>query len=206
MKSYAETLAEFVPPLAANVLAEWLVKYNFNLKITRTRYSKLGDYRYPLKPGERHQITINHDLNPYAFLITFVHEVAHLTTFEKYGKKVKSHGNEWKAEFRGLMRPFFELNVFPDDVAKALTRYLLDPAASSCSDIHLQKVLKKYDTKTNQSDFLVYIEDLPINSRFEYRGVSFVKGHQLRKRFKCQNLQNKHFYLFNPLVEVKPIV
>ena len=47
--------------------ASWIVQ-NIHLRITGMRASS-GDYRPPT--GNGHQITVNHDLNPFAFLITF---------------------------------------------------------------------------------------------------------------------------------------
>jgi len=199
---YVKVLENYMPKEAAELAAHWIIKYNFNLKITRARNSKLGDYRAPSSLNERHLITVNHNLNSYSFLITFVHEVAHLTTYNKYGNKVKAHGSEWKAEFRGLMHPYFAMNVFPDDVAKALIRYLTNPAASSCRDEYLQKVLRKYNA-SNINDNTHFLEALPINTIFIYNSRRFIKGQKQRKLYKCQNVETKHYYLFNPLTEVE---
>ena len=46
------------------------------------------------------------NLNPYRFLMTLVHEVAHLVAFQKYGRAIKPHGKEWKFTFQTLMLPF----------------------------------------------------------------------------------------------------
>src|SRR5581483_8065026 len=65
------------------------------IKLTRGRLTKLGDYRAPLE-NEEHVITVNGDLNQYSFLITLLHELAHLTCFLKHRNKVAPHGPQWK--------------------------------------------------------------------------------------------------------------
>lgn len=200
---YIDVLKNYMPHAAAEIAGKWVVDYNFDLKITKERRTKLGDYMAPVN-NCRHKITVNHNLNEYAFLVTFVHEVAHLTTFEKYGLNAKAHGAEWKAEFRGLMHPFFAHGIFPDDVAKALIRYLGNPAATSCSDLNLQKTLRKYDLKEENSN-LVHVEDLNVNSVFKYNKRYFIKGLKIKKRIKCKELKTNHEYLFNPITLVEMV-
>jgi len=167
-------------------------------KISRSRLSKLGDYRHPFL-GKPHQITVNHNLNRYAFLITLTHEVAHLTTWNKFGRKVNPHGAEWKEEFRLHLQPLFTLNVFPEDIIIQLTKYSLNPKASSCADTDLLKALKKYDTDNS----FVHLEDLPEKSVFSLRsGRTFVKGERLRKRYKCVDVASRKIYLVSPVAEV----
>ena len=141
-EKYKDILIQFIPEQSVDLIAEWIVMFNFDLRITKNRSSKLGDFRNATS-NERHKISVNHNLNPFAFLITLVHEIAHLTCWEKHKWRVKPHGEEWKVEFRKLMHFFFFEGVFPDDIQNALERYMQDPAASSCSDITLQRVLKK---------------------------------------------------------------
>jgi hypothetical protein len=150
-----------------------------------------------------HHISVNNDLNKYAFLITFVHEVAHLSCWEKHRDKVKPHGDEWKTEFKILMRPFMNETIFPADVLVALKKYLQDPAASSCSDLGLLRALKKYD----QKEGLVFLEQLPHGSIFSYNKNEelFRKGNKVRTRILCRTVQSNREYLFNPLTEVKPV-
>ena len=62
---------------------------------TSERNSRYGDYTAP-RNGQNHLITVNHNLNKYAFLITLVHEVAHLVTYNNHRHRVSPHGGEWK--------------------------------------------------------------------------------------------------------------
>ena len=140
-------------------------------------------------------------MNQYGFLLTLVHEIAHLLTFERFGNRVKPHGVEWKDAFRELMRPVMRLDVFPEDVRLAIITYMKDPAASSCSDENLLRILKKYDPENG----LVHLEELSMHAHFEYGGRIFVKGPKRRTRFQCSLRDEKHVYLFAGLAEVKAV-
>ena len=106
-----EILAKYIPAKSIEVIAQWIYHFNFKLKIKKSRTTKYGDYRPPMK-NTNHQITINNDLNEYAFLITLIHEIAHLSNWEKHKSKVKPHGEEWKSEFKTLMDHFLNEEVY----------------------------------------------------------------------------------------------
>lgn len=191
-------LHKYIPEKAVPVISEWIYKFDFKLRIKKSRATKLGDYRPPVK-GENHLITVNYDLNKYAFLITLVHEIAHLTNYNKHKNSVKPHGDEWKFHYKLLMQQFLIPDVFPEDVIDALVKYMNNPAASSCSDHNLLRVLKKYDVRQHT----VLLEELPQGSKFVYNNERiFIKGEQVRKRFKCVEVPTNRLYLFNPLTEV----
>jgi len=138
-------------------------------------------------------------MNPYAFLVTTVHEFAHLLTWNDHKNKVKPHGGEWKHNFKRMMNPFLEQEIFPDDVQQAITLYLHNPSASSCTDLQLSRALKKYDTASTGSR----LEEIPLHTVFTIKdGRKFRKGERLRKRYRCTCLDNGHVYLFSPLAEV----
>lgn len=199
---YKKILTKFLPEQSVHTIAVWVRQYNFDLKITNSRSTKLGDYRSPFK-GQRHKITVNHNLNKYAFLITLVHEVAHLTAFEKFSHRIKPHGDEWKQEYKRLMLPFLHETILPIDVQNALKNYLVNPAASSCADENLLRTLRKYD---KQNEAIVHLEDLPFKTIFKINpNRHFEKGEKLRKRFKCMELSTKRIYLFSPVAEVTPV-
>ncbi len=198
----SEVLSKYLPPPAVEMCATWIVKKNIHLKLTRGRASKFGDYM-PLSPGEGHRITVNYDLNKYSFLITFVHEVAHLETFNKYRGRVEPHGREWKQEFRMLLSAFVNRGIFPDDIRTALSDYMLNPAASSCSDHNLLRALRKYD---NRPEEILHLEDLPHDAVFQLHqsrsGQIFKKGHRIRKRFHCMEINSNREYFVSPMAEV----
>jgi SprT protein len=191
-----EVLMQFVPEAAVEQLADWIVGYKIKVNITKSRYTKSGDYRAPGN-GFGHRISINHDLNKYHFLITFVHEVAHLTSFVKY-KNISPHGREWKYEFKGLMDPFLHTGIFPEDVLEALQNYIRNPAATSCSDVKLTKILSKYDGSES-----LFLEDLPESAVFSLKnGKKFIKGPRVKKLYRCREYTGKHEYLVHPLAEI----
>jgi SprT protein len=193
-----DVLARYMPAGAAPVIAKWIDYFQCEFKISKNRATKLGDYRHPFK-GAGHKISVNNDLNPYAFLVTTVHEFAHLLTWNDHKNKVKPHGGEWKVNFKRMMAPFMEQEIFPEDVQQAILSYLSNPAASSCTDLKLSRALKKYDAVV----FHTRLEDLPLHTLFTIRdGRRFKKGERLRKRYRCTCLDNGNIYLFNPLAEV----
>ena len=193
-----EVLAQYLPEQAAPIIAKWIDYFQCEFKISKNRATKLGDYRHPFK-GNGHKISVNNDLNQYAFLVTTVHEFAHLLTYNDHKNKVKPHGTEWKNNFKRMMKPFFELNIFPEDIHHAITIYLNNPAASSCADLTLARALKKYDANLTTNR----IEEIPINAVFTLKdGRKFKKGERIRKRYRCLCLDNGNIYLFNPLAEV----
>ncbi|WP_207426527.1 SprT-like domain-containing protein [Pedobacter sp. SYSU D00535] len=198
----AAVLANYLPAGAAPLIARWIDYFQCEFKISRNRNTKFGDYRAPFR-GAGHRISVNFDLNPFAFLVTTVHEFAHLLTWNEYKGKVRPHGAEWKANFKRMMKPFFDQDIFPPDLKTAISLYLENPAASSCSDSNLFRALKKYDSKP-EGVFLV--ENLPVATVFKISdGRIFRKGERVRKRFKCEELSSGKIYLFNPLAEVSPI-
>jgi SprT protein len=196
----SKILLKYIPESAVPLMARWIVDYDFKLRITKERNSRLGDYTSP-RNGNNHVITVNHNLNRYAFLITLVHEVAHLVTYNQHRDRVNPHGKEWKTNFSALMQPFLNTETFPLEVFAALRHYLRNPAASSCTDTHLLRTLKLHD----ENSPLIFLEHMPAGSVFLYNGHKvFKKGPRLRKRFKCTELSTGHTYLFNPLAEVEP--
>lgn len=202
MPDFSKQLSKYIPEAAAPIISQWINDTACRFKVTKSRSSKLGDYRSPFK-NEPHQITINHDLNPFSFLITTVHEFAHLKTWQNHKNKVRPHGTEWKNNFKGLMDPFIRLNLFPADVTSALVKYMNNPAASSCTDLNLYKTLKNYDSK---QDAIVTIDTLEFQQYFSIKsGRVFQKQEKLRKRYKCLEVSTQRIYLFHPIAEVFPI-
>ena len=195
-------LAEYLPETAVQPVADLIVKHNIHFRISRSRRTKLGDYRPPINQPH-HKISVNHDLNQYAFLITFIHEVAHLIVFEKYKTRMLSpHGAEWKRAYRDLMQTFINLNIFPKDVEKEVSRSIINSKASSTAEIELTRVLRGYDK--NKTEGVTHLENLPEGSVFVIKtGRRFTKGAKRRIRYMCQNIDNKRWYLFHPLTEVK---
>jgi hypothetical protein len=193
-------LQQYLPPGTFEPVLHYLQFYKVHLTVARERKSILGDYRHR-HGSHTHRISVNGNLNQYAFLITLLHELAHLLTFEEWGNKVSAHGKEWKGVFGGLLAQFIEHDVFPDDIKKVLLQSLHNPAASSCADEALLRTLRNYDENKGNSHF---VESLPEGALFKtHDGRIFKKGEKMRKRFRCVEVATKRLYLFSPVYEVE---
>ena len=195
-------LQKFIPETASPLALQYLNQFKVHLTITRERKTILGDYRHATF-YKTHRISINGNLNKYSFLITLIHEMAHLVTFMQFGNKVQSHGREWKNVYASLLKSFIELNIFPPDIHLALKESMHNLPASSCADEVLMRILKRYD---NQQNGLVMVEQIQDGKLFEIdRGKIFKKGKKLRKRYQCIEVNTGKIYLFSPVYEVKVV-
>ena len=196
-------LQKYLPEGSADYAHDILWKYGIQLRIKKPRATKLGDYRPP-QTGEAHRISINKDLNKYAFLVTFLHETAHLINFEKRGFKVQPHGLEWKQEFQVVTKPMLHETILPNDVQGALQRYLKNPKASSCTDPFLYKTLRNYD---DRPDHMVLVESVPMQTLFKTKdGRVFRKLEKMRSRYRCVENQTGKIYLVPGLLEVEIVI
>ncbi len=191
----------FLPAESIDYVLNLFYKFPVKFKIVNGRKTKLGDFRAG-RSGEKHQITVNGDLNMYSFLITTVHEFAHLVTFEKYGHKVSPHGEEWKQEYRKLLLPLLDKKMVPKSIENALVRSLERTKASSCADVHLSRALMEFD-KLN--DGLLPLEKLNKNTTFVLQDRIFKKGELRRNRFLCEDVETRRKFTINCLAVVKPI-
>jgi SprT protein len=195
-----QALTDYLPPNTFLPVAAYLQEYKVHLTITRERKSILGDYRHAIQ-NRSHRISVNGNLNKFSFLITLLHELAHLLTFDKYGNRVQSHGKEWKQEFGVLLAQFIKNQVFPLDIEKELIASLHNLAASSCAEDGLMRVLRRYDPKAEGQ---MLVEEIPHHGIFKLKdGRMFKKGEKLRKRYRCEEVGSKKVYLFSPVYEVE---
>lgn len=188
----------YLPEHSVDTVFEMIKNYGVHLKIVNERITRHGDYRRDT--NGYHQITVNSSLNKYRFLITLIHEIAHLAAFEKYGRNIKPHGVEWKSTFQRLMVPFIRPEIFPPQLLPLLARHFRNPKASSDTDATLSIALKQFDEKSDKN----YIFEIPYGSHFRiYNGKIFKKGAQRVKRFECLEVSSGKIYLFNPNAEVE---
>ncbi len=194
------SLSRFLPPGAYEGVAPYFEQYSIHLTLTRHRNTLYGDYRPPDRQHPFHRISVNATLNPYSFLVTLLHELAHLTTHVQFGHRVAPHGKEWKAEFRKALLPFLGKQFFPEKVEVAIAAYLRNPAASTCTDPALFKALVSFDANAAG---LKHVDELPPGAIFEYEGRKFQKQQQLRTRSRCVDLASGRFYLIPGVARVK---
>jgi len=194
------TLSEYLPEHTFGPVELLLNKYSVQLTVTRSRSTILGDYR-PAFDNKGHRISVNGNLNRFSFLITLLHELAHLLNFLKFGNRVAPHGPEWKFEFKELLVQFIALEVFPGDIREALEKSIQNPAASSCGDANLMRTLEKYNPPIPN---VKRVEELAEGEIFEIKGGrQFIRGAKRRTRYLCKSLENAQSYLFHALYPVK---
>lgn len=191
-------LLNYLPQGAVEPIFELIKSQHVHLKIVNERVTRHGDYRN--LPNGEHQITVNANLNKYRFLITLIHEIAHLAAFTKYGRRIKPHGKEWKNTFQLLMLPFLRPDIFPNQILPLLALHFKNPKASSDSDARLSLALKQFDPENDKN----YIFEIPMGATFRlYNGRIFQRGHKRIKRYECIEISTGRMYLFNPNAEVE---
>ena len=193
-----ETLSKYIPEHAVKPVFELIVTNQVHLKIVNERVTRHGDYRKGL--SGKHEITVNASLNKYRFLITLIHEISHLVAFEKFGRKIKPHGNEWKFSFQIMMVPFIRPEIFPSNLLPLRARHFKNPSASSDTDATLALALKQYDAQNDKN----YVFEIPYGSVFRIPNGKIFKKIALRvKRYECIEVNSGRIYLFNPNAEVE---
>jgi hypothetical protein len=189
-----------VPEAAIEYCFKLWELYPFQFKLNRKRLSKLGDYRYDPR-DQSHTVTVNSDLNPYQFLITYIHEVAHRVVHKPRSRQLP-HGAQWKSKFQELILPMLNPSIFPDDVLRVLAKHMKNPKASTAADPKLVKVLAQYDSNTMQ---LPTLESVINGEEFYLRKRKFRKLEVKRTRALCLDLVNNRRYLISQIAEVSPI-
>jgi hypothetical protein len=192
-----EILQKYIPHPAIEPIIDLIKSNQVHLKIVNERKTRHGDYRK--NPDGRHQITVNVSLNQYRFLMTLVHEIAHLAAFEKFGRNIKPHGIEWKMTFQRLMIPFLRPDIYPNNLLPLLARHFKNPSASSDTDATLALALKQFDAPNDKN----YVFEIPYNTVFKIANGKVFKKIALRtKRYECLEIGTGKLYLFNPNAEV----
>ena len=196
-------LNTYLPEGAFEPVVQLINHYKVHLTVTRERKSVLGDYRHAVL-GANHKITVNGNLNKYEFLITLLHELAHLLCFEQYRNRVEAHGKEWKTIYGQLLAQFITLEIFPDDIRKSLQKTLLSPAATANGETALLLILRKYNPV--QKEGVVTLAHVADGALFmETKGRTFRKIKLRRKRIECVEIATGNIYLFSALTEVQVV-
>ncbi|WP_395767621.1 SprT-like domain-containing protein [Aquirufa sp.] len=185
-----ESFLDHFPPKVAEYCFNLWNELSFEFIVSKKRDSKLGDFRFA--PNKGFQITVNHNLNPYAFLVTYLHEVAHLITYQKHKNAVNPHGQEWKDAFLEVFDPLLDPELLPSDVVKVLKAYLLNPVATSNGYTPLVEVLKKYDPA---EEAVLLLFNLPEGTIFQLKNLRLQKGKLRRTRYICQEVHTGKLYL-----------
>ncbi|HEX7868861.1 MAG TPA: SprT-like domain-containing protein [Chryseobacterium sp.] len=190
-----QSLEKYLPQNTLSYLRKWFSDYYIHIKVTKNRNSKLGDYR-KLR-DQSHEITINSTLAPQLFFFVLTHELAHLIAFEKYGRRISPHGNEWKLTFREMLLE--SLDVYDDDLKPIISKFSYSPKANFMASPDLVK----YFHIENHDDELQYIEELTKGEHFLYRNEKYLLEGLIKKNYLCLNLATGRKYSFKPLARVK---
>lgn len=194
-----QILEKYIPLAAVDPVVELIKMNSVHLKIVNERVTRHGDYRKNI--DGKHVITVNVNLNPYQFLMTLIHEIAHLVAFEKYGTQIKPHGLEWKLSFQHLMVPFIRPEVFPKDLLPYLAKHFRNPSASSDTDAHLSIAMKRYSERNPE---MCFVYEVPHGGHFRiHTGQIFKKGPLRIKRFECLEVRTQQLYTFKANAEVE---
>ena len=203
-KIFREELHPYLPDNSAAIIAEWINQLELKVVLWNHRKTKLGDFRAPRGNIGYASISVNESLNPYSFLITIVHEIAHAAVYKAFGRSVKPHGAEWKKEYQSRLLVFLNNRVFPEDLEGEIAHHLINPKASSSAEVGLVKALRKYDKEASAS--VTYADDLNEGDRFMLSGGRiFIKGKKQRTRHQCVEESTKRKYLVSGLAEVKKL-
>lgn len=195
----SEVLAKYLPEHAVQSCFELIKNNSVHLKIVNERQTRHGDYRKA--HNGKHEITVNANLNKYRFLITLVHEIAHLVAFEKFGRHIKPHGVEWKMTFQRLMVPFIRPEIFPHSVLPLVANHFRNPSASSDTDAKLAFALKQFDERKADVHF---VHEVPSGSYFRIKNGRVFQKKGLRvKRYECIEMKTGRIFLFNANAEVE---
>ena len=194
-----EVFEKFTPAPAVSYCNYLYNKLGFVFKVRKARATKLGDYRHD-RQLNTYTLSINNDLNPYAFLITYLHEVAHLMANRKYGSHLQPHGKEWKDCFREVARPILNNTVFTPQMLAVLEKHLKNPKATHCSDPALYEALRSYDQDSDK----ILLKEVSSYALFEFKKRTFRKLCKKRTRYVCEEIPDKKNYLISEWAEVKP--
>jgi len=199
-QEFLTNLGRHIPDRAGALVWPLISDFSFNLKVTNERVTKHGDYRMPLRKGQPHKISVNATLNSYAFLLTLIHEIAHMHAYEFFGKRIKPHGQEWKQIFATIADPFLAAHIWPEDIEEVLRNYFRNPKASSGADPKLVKVLHKYDD--NQDLTVEDIEEGELFLLANRNGRWFKKGAKRRTRYLCKELETGRNFTIHGLAKI----
>lgn len=201
--AYKRTLSRYIPASAVDRVFDFMNQHSVHLHITRTRTSKLGDYRWPQPRHPFEEISINGDMNPYRALEVLLHEMAHLNTHQFYGNGVQPHGHEWQHEYQKLMLAY--LDCFPEDI-QAIIRQLtnripLSRAVQHKLEVHLQHYNPDYDATQK----VITLNDLQPGTTFRIARkpqMLFRAEEKRRTRWLCTDIKTGQSFLVTGNAEV----
>jgi hypothetical protein len=194
----------YFPPASVAYCRQLWQLDGFDFRVVRPRRTRLGDFR--VLPHNQTQITVNANLNPYAFLITYIHEVAHADVHRAYKRRVQPHGKAWQTAFQRLMQPMLTAAVFPEAILLPLRQYMSKPAATTYANPSLMLALRQADAVLTNSitENRVLLRDVREGKQFQFAKKTYIRGTLRRTRVVCKEISSGKSYaiLAHALVEV----
>lgn len=193
---------KYFPAASVPYCLELWDRYKVQFRISPPRSSIYGNYRFR---NGIHEISVNGNLGQQAFLVTFLHEMAHLLVRVSHGSRVLPHGKEWKHHFRQVMIPVLNTEIFQEPTLSALQAHLENPAATSCSDPVLHSILGfENQRRGSEDENAKEVGQMGSGDIFIYRGNRYIWLRKILKRIECQQVESGRIYGFRPDVWVLP--
>jgi hypothetical protein len=100
-----------------------------------------------------------------------------------------------------VAKPILTPSYLPQNILAAISNYVKNPAASSCTSPELVRTLKQYDLR---EELHLLVESITEGAGFYIENRLFIRGPKLRSRYRCQELTTGKWYFVPGLMEVKP--
>lgn len=203
---YKQILGRYLPEKAVDLVFDFLYINHIGFKITKKRRSKLGDYKwFKYKPGY-YEISVNGDLNKYAFMLVLMHEMAHHLVHLQYGESVQPHGHEWQRSFADTMKKYIGMGVFPSDVANAMAVYSSSIPLKIKKERELMSIINRYNENANSTPEIT-LNDVPLNTLFKLENHErvFRSVEKRRTRYKCVDIKTNEYFLVQGTATIFPM-
>ena len=199
-------LAQKVPAYGLPVVSRVVRAYDFAFRFAQSRRSKLGDFTRTAQGLVT--LTVNMDLGSELFLVTFLHEVAHLEATLNQPRRSQPHGRRWQTCFGNLLK---ELCLHAEGqmavpLRDALLAHSIAPSATLHADSRLASLLLPPAGTPDSPiapDGCAFVEALVTHTAFWYRGRSFLLSGKLSKRHYATEMRSGRLYSFSAQCRVK---
>jgi SprT protein len=198
-EEFLVVLQRYFPVEAIPFVMRFIGNYQFKFVISSPRISKKGDFRFRIDGKRIPSISVNRDLGKYEFLLVFIHELAHFFVYVNSPYFVKSHGEEWKNQYKNLSLQLMEEISLPQDIERAWRQHLSRIKSSSALDEELVTIFKKYK-KENLNECM--LKELHNGDCFFFRKELFRLDSFARTRATCTLLRTNRRYIIGGTAEV----
>lgn len=179
---------------------QWL-QHQFELVITRPRKSRYGTC---IKRGNHFTITLNANLTKPHFIITYLHEVAHLIDQKDRKRPARAHGPSWQRIYRELIEVGLSLDAFPYQIVKPLKASLANVKSATGLNEALAIALGMHQEGEAPTEGTILLKELKAGDVFIYGDRHYVLLTNLRSTMECQEANTGQLVRIRKTVAVKP--